>query len=401
MRERTLRKRCLRSRRCGRARRTSHGATASALRHARSPQRVCRAQDTFARRHSESASTSTISAEGSPSSRHIRTAPQRERVDTHDLRRGFAQLETHSHGATARALRHAQSPQRVRRAQDTFARRHSECASTRTISTEGLPSSRQVRTAPQRERFDTHDLRKGFTFVLQRLQMSATLGLPRNTQTLFPKMLRLPRILLHQRKTYCAHHEKRTAVSQNAALAMEFCGNTQIRRSARRHSESAVLKKGQFRAKLSHARQLFATTAMVLELRLSKRGSLTRQEDITAWRPCHQKTHFDLKKRVLKKHTPRRSANLRVTCPCQQKLHFASKNAFGTRLLARTSQLLPLPAKAEKCERHHSETHAKVRTSISCETVASKTTFYAQGQQFEPTPRSTPGLNSYRNNPLV
>ena len=187
----------------------SHGATARALRHARSPQKVRRAQAKFARRRSESASTRTISAEGSPSSRHIRTAPKRERFDTHDLRRGFAELETHSHratarvaelkthshGATSRALRHVQSPQRLRRAQDTFARRHSESASTRTISAEGAPSPRQVRTAPQRERFDTHDLRKGFTFVLQRFQMSETLRLPRNSQTLFPKMLLLPRII--------------------------------------------------------------------------------------------------------------------------------------------------------------------------------------------------------------
>ena len=42
----------------------------------------------IARRHSESASTRTISAEGSPRLRHIRTAPQRERFDAHDLRRG-------------------------------------------------------------------------------------------------------------------------------------------------------------------------------------------------------------------------------------------------------------------------------------------------------------------------
>ena len=115
--------------------RTSHGEAARVLRHARSPQRVRRAQDTFARRHSES----TISAEGSPSSRHIRlapqqerfntdylssrhirtapqqkpassgficTAPQRQRFDTHDLRKGFAELGTHSLGATARALQH-------------------------------------------------------------------------------------------------------------------------------------------------------------------------------------------------------------------------------------------------------------------------------------------------------
>ena len=135
----------------------SHGATARALRHAGSPQRVRQGQDKFARRHSESASTRTISAEGSSGSRQIRTAPQRERFDTQDLRRGFAKVKTNSHGATARALRHARSPQRVHRAQDKFARRHSESASTRTISAEGSPRSRQIRTAPQRERFDTHD----------------------------------------------------------------------------------------------------------------------------------------------------------------------------------------------------------------------------------------------------
>ena len=116
----------------------------------------------YARRHSESASTRTISAEGSPRSRQIRTAPQRERFDTHDPHRGFIGLKTNSHGATARALRHARSPQRVHRAQDKFARRHSESASTRTISAEGSPRSRQIRTAPQRERFDTHDPRRGF-----------------------------------------------------------------------------------------------------------------------------------------------------------------------------------------------------------------------------------------------
>ena len=145
-----------------RAQANSHGATARALRHAGSPQRVRQGQDKFARRHSESASTRAISAEGSPRPREIRAAPQRERSDTHDPRRGFIGLKTNSRGATARALRHARSPQRVRRAQDKFARRHSESASTRTISAEGSPRSRQIRTAPQRERFDTHDPRRGF-----------------------------------------------------------------------------------------------------------------------------------------------------------------------------------------------------------------------------------------------
>ena len=112
-------------------------ATARAMRHTRSPQRVRRGQDRFARRHSESDATRTIPVEGSSGSRQIRTGPQRERFDTHDLRRGFAAVKTDSHGTTARAIRHARSPQRVRRGQDKFARRHSESASTRTISAEG------------------------------------------------------------------------------------------------------------------------------------------------------------------------------------------------------------------------------------------------------------------------
>ena len=47
------------------------------------------ASNKIARRHSESASTRTIAAEGSPRLKRIRTALPRERVDTHDPRRGF------------------------------------------------------------------------------------------------------------------------------------------------------------------------------------------------------------------------------------------------------------------------------------------------------------------------
>ena len=43
------------------------------------------------------------------------TAPQRERFDTHNLRKGLVETETNSHGATARALQRARSPQRVAR----------------------------------------------------------------------------------------------------------------------------------------------------------------------------------------------------------------------------------------------------------------------------------------------
>ena len=169
---------------------------------------------------------------------------------------------------------------------------------------------------------------------------------------------------------------------------MEFCGKTQIRRSARRHSESAVLKKGPFHAKLSHARQLFATTAMVLELRLSKRRSLTRQE------------------------APRGG-------PAIKNALWSQKNASGTRLPQITDPAsqrappcdTPLPEKNICCFKKtrlarglHLQTVApasKKQNAISCETVAPKTTFHAQGQHFEPAPGSPPGLFSYRKNPLV
>ena len=121
-----------------------HGSTARAIRHARSPQRVRRRAQGFARHDSESDPTRPIPAEGSPASdptrpipaegspasSRIRTAPQRERSDTPDPRRGFigelkdshgagersdtpdprrgfADKLKDSHGTTARALRHA------------------------------------------------------------------------------------------------------------------------------------------------------------------------------------------------------------------------------------------------------------------------------------------------------
>ena len=232
-----VRKRCLRSRRCGRARRASHGASESAstrtisaeglpssrhirtapqrraLRHGRSLQRVRRAQAKFARRHSESASTRTISAEGSPSSRQIRTAPQRERFDTHDLRRGFAELKPNSHGATARALRHARSPQKVRRAQDKLARRHSESASTRTIFAEGSPSARHIRAAPQRERFDTHDLRRGFA-ELETQSHGATARALRHAQS--------PQRVRRAQDTFARRHSESASTRAISAL-FSFC----------------------------------------------------------------------------------------------------------------------------------------------------------------------------------
>ena len=148
----------------------SHGTTARALRHARSPQRVHRRAQGFARHHTEgspaSDPTRPIPAECSPASSRIRTAPQRERSDTPDPRRGFIGELKDSHGTTQRvrrrAIRHARSPQRVRRRAQGFARHHSESAPTRPIPAEGSSASSRIRTAPQRERSDTPDPCRGF-----------------------------------------------------------------------------------------------------------------------------------------------------------------------------------------------------------------------------------------------
>ena len=148
--------------RCGAVRHAGHpgqGAAGAHAHHARqlpgrsnSQSSVASASFAVGGLPQQSDPTRTILAEGTSGSRQIRTAPQQERFDTQDLRRGFAKVKTNSHGATARALQHARSPQRVRRAQDKFARRHSESASTRTIPAEGSSGLRQIRCRPLRQK---------------------------------------------------------------------------------------------------------------------------------------------------------------------------------------------------------------------------------------------------------
>ena len=69
----------------------------------------------------------------SQSTSKIRTAPQQQRFDAHETRRGFAGRRGDSRGATTRTTRHAGSPQRSRRRALKFARRHNESDSTCTI----------------------------------------------------------------------------------------------------------------------------------------------------------------------------------------------------------------------------------------------------------------------------
>ena len=108
--------------------------------------------------------TRPIPAEGSPASSRIRTAPQRERSDTPDPCRRFMGhgKDSHGHGTTARALRHARSLLRVHRSTAGWARHHSESAPTRPIPVEGSSVHGRMGTAPQRERSDTPDPCRGF-----------------------------------------------------------------------------------------------------------------------------------------------------------------------------------------------------------------------------------------------
>ena len=75
--------------------------------------------------------------------------------------RGFAIRVKNSCGATTRASQHAPNPQKVRRRALECARHHSESDSTRTEPAEGSPATLKIRTAPQQERFDTHETHKG------------------------------------------------------------------------------------------------------------------------------------------------------------------------------------------------------------------------------------------------
>ena len=138
-----------------------------------SPQRVCRRSCNW--RHSESDARRTISADGSSAKLQILTAPQRARSDPHDPRRGFVGELSDSHGATARAIRHAQSPQRVRgEVANSHGATCSESDSTCRISAEGSSASFEIRTPPQRERCDTHSLRRGLVVARRHSESDST-----------------------------------------------------------------------------------------------------------------------------------------------------------------------------------------------------------------------------------
>ena len=92
-------------------------ACISRTRHARSPQRVARAETQSHSRPHFAHSTRTISAEGCARTDPITLSPAFRALDTHDLRRGLRANRPNRTLACISHTRHARSPQRVGRAQ--------------------------------------------------------------------------------------------------------------------------------------------------------------------------------------------------------------------------------------------------------------------------------------------
>ena len=97
---------------------------------------------------------------------------RRQCFDTHDLCRGFAETKKNSHSATARALRHARSPQRVHPRMSKTQKTSSFCTSTTPTSAEG--SSGNVKNAENLE----------FLHLATRISEEGRAGISKNTKKL-------------------------------------------------------------------------------------------------------------------------------------------------------------------------------------------------------------------------
>ena len=119
------------------------------------------ASNKTARRHSESASTRTIPAEGSPRLRRIRTAPQRERFDHADPRRGSRGNIKKCKNPRVFAPRPRRSPQRVHPGTAKTQKTSSFCTSTTPISAEGRAGISKNAKILEFLHLDHADLRRG------------------------------------------------------------------------------------------------------------------------------------------------------------------------------------------------------------------------------------------------
>ena len=111
-------------------------------------------------RHNESDLTHTEWREGFVCDVHSRAAPQRERSDTHKVKRRLLQRYQNLHHTTTRAIRCTQSDEKVARAISKFAPRHNESDLTRTKWREDCASDIKIHNAPRWERSDTPKVTK-------------------------------------------------------------------------------------------------------------------------------------------------------------------------------------------------------------------------------------------------
>ena len=110
-----------------------------------------------------------------------------------------------SRGATATGLRRARSPQRVRRPTVKFARWRSETCTICTMPSDGSLTNLKIRTAPQREQFDTRDPRRGFTDDVESLH-GATVRALQHARSRQSGASRRPPPNLPQAKKYDKHN---------------------------------------------------------------------------------------------------------------------------------------------------------------------------------------------------
>ena len=91
----------------------------------------------------------------------VRTAPPRERSDTQKVPRGLHDRYQNSHRTATRAIRHAESAERVARPISKFAPHHNESDPTRAKCREGCAGNIKTCTASQREWSETHKVTRG------------------------------------------------------------------------------------------------------------------------------------------------------------------------------------------------------------------------------------------------
>ena len=182
--------------------------------HARSPQRVARAQTQSHSRQHFAHSTRTISAEGCARTDPIALSPAFRTLDTHDLRRGLRVHRPNRSLACISRTRHARSPQQViiAPAQTQSHSRLHFAHSTRTISAEGCARRDPVALSPAFHALHTHDLRRGLR--APQTQSHSRLRRARSTRTISAEGCARVQTQSHSRLHFA--HSTRTISAEGA-----------------------------------------------------------------------------------------------------------------------------------------------------------------------------------------